>query len=117
MQNLGFNLAASGTVRKSVRNHLQAAGAMMRNSIVNLLVTAALIIGSTFAAASAPLTLYSSEDQAQQHCPKDVVVWLNLPTHIYHWKGMRWYGNTNNGAYVCKLEADENGNRGTRNGQ
>jgi hypothetical protein len=40
-----------------------------------------------------------------------------LPTYIYHWKGMRWYGNTKNGSYVCKKEADENGNRGTLNGQ
>jgi hypothetical protein len=94
-----------------------ATKAMLKIAIIKLLVSATLIIGSAFPAASAPLTLYSSEEQAQQHCPSDVVVWLNLPTHIYHWKGMRWYGNTNNGAYVCKKEADENGNRGTLNGQ
>jgi hypothetical protein len=90
---------------------------MFTSFIIKLFVLATLITGSAFAAVSAPLTLYSSEEQSQQHCPSDVVVWLNLPTHIYHWKGMRWYGNTKNGAYVCKKEADENGNRGTRNGQ
>ena len=90
---------------------------MFKITIIKLLVLATLIIGTTFPAGAAPLTLYSSEEQAQQHCPSDVVVWLNLPTHIYHWKGMRWYGNTKNGAYVCKKEADENGNRGTLNGQ
>jgi hypothetical protein len=90
---------------------------MFKIAIIKLLVSATLIIGSTFPAVSTPLTLYSSEEQAQQHCPSDAVVWLNLPTHIYHWKGMRWYGNTNNGAYVCKKEADQNGNRGTLNGQ
>ena len=90
---------------------------MFKIAIMKLLVLATLIIGSTFPTASAPLTLYPSEEQAQQHCPSDVVVWLNLPSHIYHWKSMRWYGNTNNGAYVCKKEADENGNRGTLNGQ
>jgi hypothetical protein len=89
---------------------------MLKNAIVKLLIIVTLIIGSAFSAA-AGLTLYSTEDQAQQHCPSDVVVWLNLPTHIYHWKDMRWYGNTKNGAYVCKKEADENGNRGTLNGQ
>jgi hypothetical protein len=90
---------------------------MFKIIITTLLLSAALIIGSAFPAVTASLTLYSKEEQAQEHCPSDVVVWLNLPTHIYHWKGMRWYGNTNNGAYVCKKEADENGNRGTLNGQ
>jgi hypothetical protein len=90
---------------------------MFKIIITTLLLSATLIIGSAFPAVSAPLTLYSTEEQAQQHCLSDVVVWLNLPTHIYHWKGMRWYGKTNNGAYVCKKEADENGNRGTLNGQ
>ena len=89
---------------------------MLRTVIIRLLVVATLVTGSTFPAAAA-LTLFSTEDQAEQHCPSDVVVWLNLPTHIYHWKGMRWYGNTKNGAYACKEEADENGNRGTLNGQ
>jgi len=84
---------------------------------IRLLFLIALLLGSAFQSVAAPLTLFPSEEQAQQHCPSDVVVWLNLPTHIYHWKGMRWYGNTNNGAYVCKKEADENGNRGTLNGQ
>lgn len=84
--------------------------------ILRLLVIATLIVGVPFPAA-AELVLFPTEEQAQQHCPSDVVVWLNLPTHIYHWKDMRWYGNTKNGAYVCKKEADETGNRGTRNGQ
>lgn len=89
---------------------------LSENTILKLLIIVTLIIGSAFPAA-AGLTLFSTEGQARQHCPSDVVVWLNLPTHIYHWKDMRWYGNTKNGAYVCKKEADENGNRGTLNGQ
>jgi hypothetical protein len=89
---------------------------MFKSKILRLLVTAVLIIGSAFPAA-AELALFSTDEQAQQHCPSDVVVWLNLPTHIYHWKGMRWYGNTKTGAYVCKKEADDNGNRVTLNGQ
>ena len=80
-------------------------------AIVRVLIVATLVIGSAFPTAAA-ITLFSAEGEAQQHCPSDVVVWLNLPTHIYHWKGMRWYGNTKNGSYVCKKEADENGNRG-----
>jgi hypothetical protein len=63
------------------------------------------------------LQLFASESAAQAHCPKDQVVWLNTNSGIYHEKGMRWYGNTKAGAYVCRREADAAGDRDTRNGQ
>jgi hypothetical protein len=63
------------------------------------------------------LTLFQNEQQAQKHCPQDVVVWLNLSSGIYHFKGQRWYANTNNGAFVCEKEADLAGDRATENGQ
>jgi hypothetical protein len=61
--------------------------------------------------------MFPAEQQAQQHCPKDTVVWLNIPTGIYHMQGMRWYGVTNNGVYVCEKEVVAAGDRETRNGQ
>lgn len=61
--------------------------------------------------------LFDNEPEAQRHCPNDVVVWVNTPSGIYHFKGMRWYGNTNHGAYVCQREGDQSGYRATRNGQ
>lgn len=64
-----------------------------------------------------PPAEFPSEQQAQQHCPTDTVVWLNLPTGIYHFRGERWYGRTRSGAYVCEKEADQAGDRATRNGQ
>jgi hypothetical protein len=64
-----------------------------------------------------PLTNYPTEAQAQQHCPTDTVVWLNLPTGIYHSKGQRWYGRTKSGAYACRAEANQAGMRGSLNGQ
>ena len=72
--------------------------------------------------ATAPVTngslqLFSSESAAQAHCPRDTVVWLNTNSGIYHEKGMRWYANTNAGAFVCRGEADGAGDRDTRNGQ
>ena len=69
------------------------------------------------AATTADLQLFSTEAAAHQHCPSDTVVWLNTNSGIYHEKGMRWYGNTKAGAYVCKAEADKAGDRDTRNGQ
>ena len=63
------------------------------------------------------LDQFQSEQMAQKHCPKDTVVWVNLPTGIFHFKGERWYGRTKNGAYVCEKEAENEGDRATRNGQ
>jgi len=77
----------------------------------------ALSLLLTSAAPALALAQFQSEVQAQRHCPTDVVVWLNLPSGIYHLKGQRWYGNTKRGAYVCKKEADAAGDRETRNGE
>jgi len=66
---------------------------------------------------STAITLFSSEDAAQQHCPRDVIVWLNLSSKIYHYKGERWYGRTRHGAFVCEKEAIADGDRASRNGQ
>jgi hypothetical protein len=70
------------------------------------------------ATATHPIQYFSTEVAAQAHCPHDTVVWLNTKTGVYHLKGERWYGNTKQGAYVCKAEADATpGDRETRNGQ
>jgi len=78
---------------------------------------AATILGVALAFSAYSLDTFISEAQAQHHCPKDVVVWLNLPTMIWHTKGERWYGITKHGAYVCREEAAKEGARGSRNGQ
>jgi hypothetical protein len=75
------------------------------------------IVGATAPVTTGTLQMFASEDAAQAHCPKDEVVWLNTSSGIYHEKGMRWYGRTKHGAYVCKKEADAAGDRDTRNGQ
>ena len=84
---------------------------LMNRSILALLVTFA------FAIPAQALDQFATESQAQQHCPKDTVVWLNLPTMIWHYKGQRWYGRTKHGAYVCEKEAAAGGARATRNGE
>ncbi len=61
--------------------------------------------------------LFSTEDAAQARCPRDVVVWLNIPSGIYHYKGERWYGRTKHGAYACEKEAIAAGDRSSENGQ
>jgi hypothetical protein len=77
----------------------------------------ALFIALASVAPASAQAMFTTQQQAQKHCPNDVVVWLNTPTGIYHMQGMRWYGATKNGAYVCEKEADAAGDRETRNGQ
>jgi hypothetical protein len=54
---------------------------------------------------------------AQQICPRDIVVWVNTNSGIYHLPGMRWYGRTAHGEYLCKKAADQAGYRPTHNEQ
>jgi hypothetical protein len=45
------------------------------------------------------------------------VVWVNIASGIYYYKGDRWYGRTKRGAYTCEREAINAGNRASLNGQ
>jgi hypothetical protein len=80
---------------------------------VGLLLAACIAVSSI----ASSLTTFSSEREAQVHCPNDIVVWVNLPTMIWHYKGQRWYANTKHGAFACEREAGASGARGTHNGQ
>ena len=57
--------------------------------------------------------LFTTEVNARIHCPNDVVVWLTVPSSIYRFRGQRSYGSTADGAYVCKKDADQAGDRAT----
>ena len=60
---------------------------------------------------------FTTELETQQHCPYDVVVWVNLLTDVYHRRGQRLYRNTKGGVYECRREADHERSRLTHNGQ
>jgi hypothetical protein len=83
----------------------------------NLVAAILFSVLSFFSIQSYALDQFQSEQAAQTDCPSDTVVWLNLPTGVFHFKGQRWYGRTKDGAYVCKKEAEKEGDRATRNGQ
>jgi hypothetical protein len=88
---------------------------LVRRAVAGFVATVAC--GLLYATPATALEQFAQEDQAQQHCPKDTVVWLNLPTMIWHYKGQRWYGRTKHGTYVCQKEAAAAGARATRNGE
>lgn len=48
---------------------------------------------------------FTDEGSAKARCPADTVVWVNLPSKIYHFAGTKSYGTTKRGAYMCEKEA------------
>lgn len=44
-------------------------------------------------------------------CDGDRVVWGNHLTHVYHYEGAKWYGNTADGEFMCEKDAKKEGMR------
>ena len=61
------------------------------------------------------LTAFRTEEQAQFHCPKDIVVWLDPQSGLYYFKGHGSYGRSNAGRYACRSEAHAAGMHGMPN--
>jgi hypothetical protein len=61
---------------------------------------------------------YQDEAQAKAHCPGDLVVWVNLNSHIYHFSGTANYGrhfSEKGGAYMCEKDAQREAFRAAEN--
>ena len=57
------------------------------------------------------LVAFRTEEQAQAHCPKDTVVWIDPQSVTYYLKGHGSYGSLA-GRYACRDEADQAGIHG-----
>jgi hypothetical protein len=57
---------------------------------------------------------FADEASAKARCPSDTVVWVNLPSKIYHFAGTKSYGTTKRGAYMCEKEAIAGENRASK---
>jgi len=57
---------------------------------------------------------FADETSAKARCPSDTVVWVNLPSKIYHFAGTKSYGTTKRGAYMCEKEAIATENRASK---
>jgi hypothetical protein len=79
--------------------------------IVYSLIPAAVMLFAGGAALGQGMKTFKTEQAAQRHCPADTIVWLNTASASYHYKGDPWYGRTQRGTYVCKVEADKDGMR------
>lgn len=100
-----------------ILNRFLAVGLICVGLFFQATTAGAIAVPSQVLVAYGTLTMFATEGAAQAHCPSDVVVWLNTKTGIWHEKGMRWYGRTKQGSYVCRKEAAAAGYRDTENGQ
>jgi hypothetical protein len=55
--------------------------------------------------------LFRMPQLAHQHCPLDVMVWVDPRSRVYLLPGQRGYAVGTNAAYACKREADAAGIR------
>ena len=49
---------------------------------------------------------FRTEQHAQEHCPRDAVVWVDAQSGTYQLKGQGTYGISATGRYACRSEAD-----------
>jgi hypothetical protein len=59
----------------------------------------------------ATLTAFRTEQQAQEHCPSDTVVWVDPQSGAYYVKNSASYGHVGVGRYACRGEAEGAGMR------
>jgi hypothetical protein len=80
-------------------------------------VLTAFALSCTACGHSSPsvLVAFRTEEQAQSHCPKDTVVWIDPQTALYYLKGNGSYGRSTVGRYACRGEADQAGMHGEPN--
>jgi hypothetical protein len=58
-------------------------------SLRTSLILAVLVLMRALGLAASSVQLFSVEADAQMHCPTDAVDWLNTPSGVDHFKGMR----------------------------
>ncbi len=46
-------------------------------------------------------------------CTGDQIVWVNTRSHVYHFRGERYFGSTKYGGFTCDHAADAEGDRAT----
>ena len=84
-------------------------GKMVVRLIPYRLLPAVAILLGVGAALAEGMQTFTNEQAAQRHCPADAVVWLNTSSANYHFRSDPWYGRTQRGAYVGKIEAEKHG--------
>jgi len=75
-------------------------------------LAALALLGTLLCALPASYLTVSPVRAAQEKTEKkEVKVWVNTSSGVYHCPGTRWYGNTKRGKYMGECEAIKDGNR------
>ena len=72
--------------------------------VTAVVLTAAGLTAPTIATA-ATTSLFASEPAAQQACPADEVVWVDLDRGRFYHKSQAAFGKGTNGGYACMKAA------------
>jgi hypothetical protein len=73
------------------------------------LVMMALALSCAACGSPAVLSAFRTQQQAQQHCPSDAVVWVDPQSSTYQLEGHGSYGLSGTGRYACRAEAERAG--------
>ena len=88
----------------------------LTRSLYLRLITLALALSCAACGGSpAVLTAFRTEQQAQEHCPKDTVVWLDPESGMFELKGHGSHGVSGAGRFACRGEAERAGMRAVTN--
>jgi hypothetical protein len=82
-----------------------------RGQILGLVVMALALACAACGRSPEVLVAFRTEQQAQQHCPKDAVVWVDPQSGGYYLKGSASFGREGAGRYACRGEAEGAGMR------
>jgi hypothetical protein len=63
---------------------------------------------------AAAVASYRTEAAAKAACGDDMVVWGGSDSRVFHSSGSRFYGATQRGAYLCRMQAELGGYRAAR---
>jgi hypothetical protein len=103
----GYDLVSAGRVA-SGRGSFTHVG-------FELFATVLALCCAACAHSPAALIAFRTEQQAQEHCPNDAVVWVDPQSAAYYLKTSASYGRVGAGRYACRGEAEDAGMRGMVN--
>ncbi|HUC66422.1 MAG TPA: hypothetical protein VMA53_13375 [Stellaceae bacterium] len=89
----------------------------MARLLGSLLILILPALAGAALAATSEAPLFASEAAAEQHCPTDLVVWVDPATRIYYYRGQNRYGSTKTGGYACRKDLIGHGYRPNRTGR
>jgi hypothetical protein len=76
-----------------------------------------LPLAATSSSAEGETLQFPTPAAAGEHCPGEVIVWVDLETHVFYYRGQDRYGSTKQGAYMCQRDLKGGGFKPNRSGR